>query len=283
MPRVALAAALLLGVTPALHAQEWRTFEASRPAGDTTELTVRLRYGAGRLTVRPADRALLYRVAMRYDASRTEPEYRFDPALHTLHAGIADHSGRADRDRDGDTASFTLELGTGTPVSLEAELGALSGTLELGGLRLRDLALKTGASDLDVVVSTPTAEPLRFARIEAGAASLRVRRLGNARPARVRASVGVGTLDLDLTGSWAQTMDVSADVALGGLTLRVPADAGLEVDASTFLAGFEKAGLTKRGGLFYSDNWERAPRRIRLRLNAVMGNFTLRREGSASP
>ena len=91
--------------------------------------------------------------------------------------------------------------------------------------------------------------------------------------------MGVGSLDLDLGGEWTRDIDVDASVAMGGLTLRVPSDAGVRVKVSSFLASFDKSGMSKRSdGWWYSDGYDSAARRIRVKMDAAFGKFDLKRD-----
>ena len=64
-------------------------------------------------------------------------------------------------------------------------------------------------------------------------------------------------------------------MALGKFTLRVPSDAGVRVTASTFLVDFGRDGLEKRGGAWYSRNYDTAKRRVAVNVSAALGEFSL--------
>jgi len=65
---------------------------------------------------------------------------------------------------------------------------------------------------------------------------------------------------------------------MGDFTLHVPQDVGVYVDVSTFLASFGKAGLVKRADGWYTPNFDTAARHVRVRVHAVLGEFTLSRD-----
>ncbi|MBX9929650.1 MAG: cell wall-active antibiotics response protein [Gemmatimonadaceae bacterium] len=273
--RMALA---LVGTVTPLVAQDWQTLDAQRQAGgDTRPLAVRVEYAAGRLELKTAEAGTLYRARLRYDADRTDPVHRFDVDSRSLTIGVRSEGRRIHREDD--AGSLRLELARGIPIDLTANIGAVEGELEFGGLSLTALALRTGASDLAVRVSSPNPIALTSATIDVGAAGAKFREFGNARAERIRANVGVGTLDLDLSGEWTGTIDLSATIALGGLTLRIPDDAGVEIDATSFLASFDKQGLEKDGGVWRSRNWSRATRKVRARITATLGSVDLRYTG----
>jgi hypothetical protein len=263
---------------PTAGAQRWRTLDASRQVRDTSALSVHVTYGAGRIDLRPATPGMLYAMNIRYDADHSEPYARFDSAAHTLDVGIHSqgniHLSKSDRNM----GTFHAELSNRVPMELEMELGAVEGELQLGGLRLTEFALKGGAADLEVRFDQPNPARMRRMTLEVGAADVKVLRAGNAAPEFIRASVGVGSLSLDLGGEWTRDIELDANVALGGLSVRVPPDVGVRIDATTFLVGFEKAGLVKRGDVWLTPEFDAAKRHVRIRMKGAFGSFDLSRD-----
>lgn len=273
MRTCAIALALTVAASR-LGAQDWRTLDAFHQLRGHDTLSVRVAYGAGRVDLAPTRDPVLYRMRLRYDAERSSPLASFDSAAHRLVLGTRGVSGNwSSHHRDGST--LTAALTTGAPLRLALEMGAATGTIQLGGLRLAELTLATGATDLRIDVSDPNRETLAEAQFDIGAAKLTATRLGNLRARRVEISLGVGSLDLDLDGAWEGDLDVSANVALGSMTVRVPADAGIRVRSATFLVNLGKTGLEKRGNVWVSRDEESARRHVTIRLSGAFGDFEI--------
>ncbi|MBI1808556.1 MAG: hypothetical protein HYR75_01555 [Gemmatimonadetes bacterium] len=270
-----LAASLAVTALPAA-AQRWRTLDATRQLRDTTPLRVNLEYAAGKLDVRPADAGALYTLHLRYDADRSDPLSRFDSAAHALSLGVRSHHMSWHRGEQ-DAGEMAATLSSRVPMDLTLEVGAVEAQAQLGGLRLTDLSVKTGAADVTVRFDAPNLAAMRAMTLEAGAAQLKLVHGANAGADRVTANVGVGSIDLDFTGPLANDVDISASVALGDLTVRASPDVGVFVDAKTFLGDLSDSGLTKRGDGWYSVGYEKATRHVRVRLRAFVGGFSLRR------
>ncbi len=277
--RFAIAAVAAFGIValPA-QAQRWRTVDASRQLFDTGAVAVRLEYSAGRLDLKPAVKGMLYSYTMMYDTDRSDPVSRFDMASRTLAIGVRSR-GLKFSGSDKDAGSMHAELSDRVPMELAIKLGAVEGDLQLGGLRLTDLAINSGAADVTVRFDQPNPERLRSLAIEVGAAEMKLLHAANSGAERIRASVGVGALDLDFSGTLPHDVELTATVALGEITLRLSPETGLYVDASTLLSDFDKTGLTKRSDGWYSTNYDSAPHHVRMRLNAVMASLTLTRDG----
>ena len=118
---------------------------------------------------------------------------------------------------------------------------------------------------------------MRDLEVNVGAADFVARQLGNANADRIRIRGGVGSVDLDFSGTWTHDVVVTTRLALGKLTLRVPADVGLRVELHRLVAGFEKAGLIKRDDGWYSPNFDSAPYKLRLTAETLFGQLEIQR------
>jgi hypothetical protein len=272
---VMLGAATTLAVVAPLEAQRWRTLDAQRQLADSAPLTVRVEYVAGRLELRPAAGRMLYNMSMKYDADRSDPLTRFDAAGHALTLGLRSRGmnfGKSDREGG---AALHAELSDKVPMDLVLELGAIKGDLQLGGLRLTDFALKGGAADITVHFDKKNPERLRHMQFEIGAADVKIVHAANSGVEKVTANIGIGALDFDLTDPLTHDVDITATVAMGDFTLRVASDVGVYVDQKTVLADFDYSGLVKKGDGYYTENFDAAPRKVRLHVKAVLGTFKL--------
>lgn len=276
LPRfgIAVAAALvtlpLAGPEPA-SAQSWRTVTMSRQVSGEDELDVRVEYGAGRLSLHPADGQLLYRMNLRYDEEAFEPVADLDDGRLRLGVHGLGRSIRLGKDRDGGEAE--ISLARDVPMDLRLELGAVRADLELGGLSMTGLDLRTGASETTLDVSAPNGTTMDEASFEVGAADFEARGLGNLGAAEIEVSAGVGAVALEFTGAWRRDAEVSVDMGLGSLELRFPRGVGVKVLKDTFLTSFDPQGLVKRGDAYYSVDWEEAEHRVTVRVDAAFGSI----------
>lgn len=296
--RALLAAGLLLAAAaPAVRAQEWREFRAARQAADLRSLDVEVTYGVGRLEVGPTSGALLYDARMRYDRQRFSPvrgwsveggEGRLRLALTSssdADAGSRIRLDEFDIDLDlddlkrlGDSAG-RLELGLhpGVAIDLTLAVGAAESDLDLGGLTLTSLDVATGASQMRVSFDAPNRGRMERMTLKAGAADFRAEGLGNARSERFRFEGGVGDVVLDFTGAWERDGTVSISMGLGQLELRVPEELGVSVRRRSVLAAFDASGFSKTDGAYRTSNWESAPHRLEIDLEAAFGAVTIER------
>jgi hypothetical protein len=273
--------ALVLLALPAgaLPAQQWRTVDVSRQLRDSSAHDVRIRYGAGTLSLRPTEDPVLFTMHMRYDEESVTPVHRYDAQDHSLTLGLSDVSirggGNAGREPHGE---LRVALSQRVPMTLDLALGAAQAQLELGGLALRAVKIETGASASRVRFGAPNPARMRTLEVSAGAASVHLQGLSNANVDEVRVAGGVGSVNLEFGSALARDVDVDAEMALGKVTVRVPPDAGVRVELSRFIAGFDHFGLRKRGDAWYSDNWDRAAHRVSIRVKTVFGSVAVLRD-----
>lgn len=217
LARSAIALAATAACATPAAAQDWRTVSTTRQVAGEELLRVEIEYGAGHLEITPGVGNLLYRANVRYDADAFEPVTAY--ADGRLKLGL---DGRHIRGGDLETGRLELQLGPSVPVDLDLEFGAAEADLELGGLRVREARIKTGASTTELRVSRPNLEVCESIDIEVGAATFEATQLGNLNAERLSLKGGVGEITLDFTGDWRTDMAADIGVGLGALNLRVP-------------------------------------------------------------
>jgi hypothetical protein len=277
MRRVLLSAlALSFGATAAT-AQSMRPFSTYRQRHGETRLDARLDYAAGALRLAAGRANELYRMDVLYDGGRYLPVSDFDAAEGSVRLGLRAAGGGGlrvvSKGQLRQTASVTFS--PDDDLALAVTLGAVDGDLELGGLRLTDLALQAGASRATVRFSQPNAIRCRAATLQAGAAELSVLGLGNSRCDRISVEGGVGRMTLDFGGAWTSNSRVMVKMALGELALRLPRQVGVRITLDRFLASFEPEGLVRRGRSYLSPGYDQMSRHIDIDVMTAVGSVTL--------
>lgn len=262
-------ASLIVGTA---QAQSWKSVTSARQVWGTEPVDVHVEFGAGELRVQPGDRPMLYRMDMRYDEDRFTPVTTFDRDRQALHLGVRGREGRKGvKIREGSRA--TIWLTREVPLGLELEFGAGEAEIDLGGMRLRHLALSTGASETTVRFGSPN--PIRAERVDikSGAAELEVYNLGNTRAEQLHFQGGVGSTLLDFGGEWDRSARASVQMGIGSVKLRFPRGLGVRINKQSFLTSFDGEGLIKQGNSYFSRNWEDAPHKLTVDLDAALGSI----------
>lgn len=252
------------------YAQDWRTVTSLRQFKAEKSLTVDVEYGAGRLSITPGEANTLYKATLRYDAKAFRPLTQYEDGR--LRIGI---EGGSIKGRNMKSGRLDLALGTRVPLNLNLQFGAVRAQMELGGLRIREAHIQTGASETDITVGAQNREPCSLMKVEVGAAAFNASGLGNLNCERFEVSGGVGDVKLDFNGAWRVDSDIDINMGLGSLTLTVPRGLGMQVRKSGFLASFDSQGLIKRGNVYYSEDWEQATNRVTVNIDAAFGSIRI--------
>jgi hypothetical protein len=226
-----LAVALACGTA---GAQEWRTLDVSRQLHDTAALAANITYGAGTFTLGPASGPDLYEMHLRYPAGRTTPVATYEPASHAVHLGIKSQNFSLP---GGDANENELHIGLarGVPLDLITEVAAADVKIDLGGLAVRKLRLKTGATDATLAFSAPNTMRMESMVLNVGAAGFKATGLANANADHITLRAGIGDWDLYFDGKWTGDITLDAKVGLGSLTIHVPNDVRVDQNAKAVL------------------------------------------------
>lgn len=261
----------------AAQAQTMRPFSTFRQLHGETHLNVRVEYGAGSLRVEPGQPGDLYRMNLSYDEDRFMPVSDFDPSSRTVLLGLRSAGEGGVRVVSGNQLRqiATVAISPRADLALDLSLGAVDADLELGGLRISELDLKTGASRATVRFSRPNGMRCRHAGFSAGAAEVSVLGLGNSRCDEIEFEGGMGKVLLDFSGVWRSSAHVRVKMAVGEITLRLPRAVGVRLAMDKFLTSFEATGLVRRGDSYLSPNYDGAERRLDIDVTTAMGGVSV--------
>jgi len=268
--------ALALWVAAPVASQELREYQVGRGRRGETAMRAIVDFAAGDLFVRPSADRSLYAMDLSYDPTRYRPVDRWDPERGVIHLGVEKRDeGDPWPRKDPLAQRAVISLSPDIDLTLDANLGAAASSLELGGLRLVDLAVSTGASDTELRFSKPNEASCGRAQITTGAAAFTGKRLGNAGCRAWVIEGGVGAVRLDLTGDWPESSRMQITMAVGEIRLEIPRDLGIRITMDRFLSSFSQAGLSKRGNTYQSDNYGSATRKLDLDIDSTLGNVRI--------
>jgi hypothetical protein len=272
-----LVLAMALGATTA-QAQSMRPFATFRQLHGETRLGAKLEYAAGSLRITPGKSSELYRMDLSYDDGRFLPLSDFDASRGSVLLGLRATGDAGVRvvSRNQLQQVAAVSFSPRVDLALDLTLGAAEADVELGGLSVSSLEVKTGASRSVIRFSKPNLTRCEHAGFSAGAAELLVSGLGNSRCGNIVFEGGVGKVTLDFSGTWSSNARVQVQMAMGELTLRLPRKVGVRIGMDRFLSSFAPAGLVARGqNQFVSPNYDRAERKLDLDLSTAMGGVNI--------
>jgi N-terminal domain of toast_rack, DUF2154 len=185
-------------------------------ASDETRLS--LSFGAGKLTLSPGAQNLVDGTAV-YNVKELKPEIQKNGSNVEIKQGDF-HSLPPFDDLKNE---WDLKV-SDTPLDLTIQAGAYEGNLELGGLALKSLTVKDGASHVDVSFLEPNQTEMSVLRYETGASTVKLTGLANANFSTLTFSGGAGNYTLDFGGELQRDATVTVESGLGNMSLVVPED-----------------------------------------------------------
>lgn len=119
-------------------------------------------------------------------------------------------------------------LPTDVPLELQFQVQEGGCEAELGGMWITtaDFRFKKGGFMLGV--DEPLREPMERMTIKGSMGGFEAEDLGNASPRVLDVVCRMGGADIDLRGAWRGDADISMDVAMGGMGVRVPRDVEIQ-------------------------------------------------------
>jgi hypothetical protein len=156
-------------------------------------------------------------------------------------------------------------------------MGACEATVDLTGLKISQLELSTGASEIELYFDKPNKEVMRKMKIDAGVGELKAVNLGNANCRKINFEGGVGGYELDFGGEWQSDCEAYVELGLGDLTIEVPRAIGVKLIAEkTFLTSLDLEGFIHKGDIYYSEGYDKAKHRLILKVEAGLGSVSIK-------
>jgi hypothetical protein len=136
-------------------------------------------------------------------------------------------------------------------MEMSVELAAGESRLELSSLHLERLRVKNGAGEIYLDVGgSPTLE-------------------------RLDVSAGAGEVEVDLRGRWDHDLDANIRGGVGRITVKLPSDVGVKVDASKGIGHISADGFMKDGGDYVNEAYGKSDVNISLDIRAGVGEIIL--------
>jgi hypothetical protein len=252
-------------------------FTTYRQLHGDSRLGAKLEFAAGRLRVLPGRDSDLYRMTLSYDSERFTPLSQFNATTGTVTLGVAPVGSAGLRVISGEQMKqlAAVELSPRVDLALDLAFGATEADIELGGLRVSQLKLETGASRTTLRFSRPNGIRCTEAEISSGAAEVVLAGLANSRCDQVRVEGGMGRVTLDFGGTLTATQRAEVTMAVGELVLRLPKGVPLRLTMDKFLAKFEPKGLVRRGDAWETPGYDNSARHLEVALTAAVGGIRL--------
>ena len=89
---------------------------------------------------------------------------------------------------------------------------------------------------------------------------------------------GVGTVSLDLSNEWQEDVNISIESGIGDMTILLPTDVGVIVDADVALGDFEANGFIVQGDNYVNEAYGESSTTLSIELTGGIGGVSLQLE-----
>jgi hypothetical protein len=237
---------------------------------------VTLQFGGGELNLKGNSDTLLSGEFV-YNLPDLEPEIRYDVRgkRGELSLRHKEKTIRWDRATKQVRNEWQIRIGNDVPLDLKADVGASTGELDLGGLRITDLDLTAGAAEMTVRFDEPNRERLTSMEVRSGAARLDLIELGNANMDELAFDGGLGTYTFDFGGEWQRSASAHIEAGASRVLLRIPRDIGVRVCPGD-LRSSDYGGLEKRGDCYVNSIYDRSDIQLDISMDLGLGKLVIK-------
>jgi hypothetical protein len=234
---------------------------------DSKETRLSLSFGAGKLTLSPGAKILVDGTAL-YNVKDLKPEIvKNGSSIEIKQGDFKSLPPFKDMKNEWD-----LKLGN-QPMDLVIAAGAYDGTLELGGLSLKSLDVKDGASNVDLSFSEPNPVEMSILRYSTGASDVKLSGLANANFSTLTFSGGAGNYTLDFSGELQQNAVITVDSGFGNLSLIIPDNVSAKVTVEGAAVNINHGSSWSQNGKEYAQQGDGPT--LTIVVNMAAGNLLI--------
>jgi len=277
MSRITTAIALMLFLLVATADARMESDSREVDAEGAQQIETSIDFAAGEIYIMPKDMDQAAILNIEYNPRRVDYEVSYRLKGKT---GLLDLESvhRRNRDVDSEDNSWELLLSTRYPQTLELDVGACDADFELGGIPITDVNLDVGAASGTIRFSEVNPEKLEFFSIDAGAASVEIKDIGNSRFEVMDFDGGAGAFELDFRGdAYEGDAEVTIDVGMGSCDIIIPRGLGVEVetDGDGWLSSIDFHGTGWKevdDDLWQTKSYEGAEATVTFNISVGMGS-----------
>lgn len=251
------------------------------PAEGAQRVNLDLNFGVGHLTITPGTGADVAIIDLDRDLARVRETFDYETRGGTSYATLESRPRKKSQNLDSEDNNWNMTLSNRYPIEARFEIGACDADLELGGLQLTELTLEMGAASGQISFSEPNPRRMRELKIEAGASSLRLIDLANARFDLMTFSGGAGSFDLDFRGQYEGASEIVVEVGVASADIILPEGVAVRIETEED-NWFSSVDIQKRklrhigDGVYESKDYEEAKDRILLKIDVGLGSVDVR-------
>lgn len=146
---------------------------------------------------------------------------------------------------------WDLTFNNDVPLDMRIECGAGTSDIDLGALDVTQLDVKVGTGNVTIDLG------------------------GNESLTRLELDLGAGDVTVDLNSNWQKNVEADIQGGVGTITLRLPKDIGVRINATKAIGDIDASGLYHRGDYYANDAYDDGGPTIEINIQAGIGKINL--------
>jgi len=274
-------------VTTFVLAEDIVTERHEIPYKGEEELSVGIEFGLGKLELRSLDNnKYIMQAEIAYSKDLYKPEIDYKTVGNRGKLRLASHQdennrfwGHSKKNSSSDIKNNHWRVAMTDQISTayDIELGLGKGILDFTNIKVNDLNLECGLSDVVVEFTKSNKERIRTLVIQSGLGNVEVTGLCNANMDRFDVECGLGSTKLRFDGDPARDIKGRITIGLGSVTVQIPEDIAVQIEAeSSFLSSLNFDGFREiEENVYRSKNWKSADQRIYIVIEIGLGSVDI--------
>jgi len=243
----------------------------------------------GNLKIRPSNNRYIVNGDIFYNAEMPKPQLKlsdknniarldFKVKPNSSSASASTLSSLIDKGNDNYKINFKLPTKIATDMNLNFGLGKVD--LDFSGIRISSLVMDCGLSDVTLVSKKPNIISCDNIKISTGISDFNSIGLGNFNSSKYTFDVGMGSAEIDMSGSINKNTTVKIEVSVGSLELKLPFNTNINLSINqNMLSSVNVKDLVSTGeGKYESKDYQKRWSSMNIEISVGIGSVDVSTE-----
>jgi|TARA_B110000881_G_scaffold149407_1_gene132447 hypothetical protein len=243
----------------------------------------------GNLKIRPSNNRYIVNGDIFYNAEMPKPQLKlsdknniarldFKVKPNSSSASASTLSSLIDKGNDNYKINFKLPTKIATDMNLNFGLGKVD--LDFSGIRISSLVMDCGLSDVTLVSKKPNIISCDNIKISTGISDFNSIGLGNFNSSKYTFDVGMGSAEIDMSGSINNNTTVKIEVSVGSLELKLPFNTNINLSINqNMLSSVNVKDLVSTGeGKYESKDYQKRWSSMNIEISVGIGSVDVSTE-----
>ena len=237
----------------------------------------------GNLKIRPSNNRYFIDGDIFYNAEMPEPQLNFSDKnnIARLDLKVKPNSSSASTstlsnliDKGNDNYKINFQLPTKIATDMNFNFGLGNVDLDFSGIRISNLIMDCGLSDVNLVSKKPNIISCDNILISTGISDFNSVGLGNFNSSKYTFDVGMGSAEIDMSGSVNNDARVKIEVSVGSLELRLPSNTNINLSINqNMLSSVNVKDLVSTGeGRYESKEYQKRWSSMNIEISVGIGS-----------